>query len=192
VIPPRGNTGNAPSVFERGPFGDTDRTAVSSAYRLIGTVEGKAFAGAVLDDAAGVQTFYRLGDALPDGSQIVKVQSDSISFKRSDGTVYELYIFHDMKTAVPARSPENAGLPTPRFTDGQRMADMQARMAGPRRPVMIPGQAPGADPNAEARRGGGQDPRYNAPGSNAAVQGAATDQGTGKVSGESIGEEGQQ
>jgi hypothetical protein len=178
VARPQGDTVNDPSVFERGPFGGgTDPAAVSSAYRLIGTVEGEVFTGAVLDDAAGTQIFYRVGDTLPDGSQIVKVQSDNISLKRSDGIIYELYITHDTKTAAPPMSPvNNAGPPTPRFTDDQRMVDMQARMAGPRRPDMIPGQAPGTASNAGARWGGGRrDLQHNAPGPNAA-QGAGTDQ----------------
>jgi len=77
----------------------------SSAYRLIGTVEGGSFAGAVLDDTAGKQSFYRLRELLPDGSRVVKVRSDSILLKQADGTLYELFITRNTKTAVQANPP---------------------------------------------------------------------------------------
>ncbi len=67
----------------------------ASSYRLIGTVEFSGAAGAVLDDGSGTQTFYRLKEKLPDGSQIVKVQSGSITIKAPDGSISELYIVHD-------------------------------------------------------------------------------------------------
>lgn len=125
--------GNAASVSVAP--GTSEPAAAPSTYRLIGTVEGGAFAGAVLDDAAaGAQTFYRLRETLPDGSQIVKVRSDSISVKQSDGMVYELYIIHDMKASAPSASPPaSAGPAVPQFTDNQRMADMQTRAARPQR-----------------------------------------------------------
>jgi hypothetical protein len=126
--------GNAAPVS--GMPGTSEPAAAQSTYRLIGTVEGGAFTGAVLDDAAaGGQTFYRLRETLPDGSQIVKVRSDSISVKRSDGMVYELYIIHDMKVSAPsAGPPASAGQAVPRFTDNQRTSDMQTRAARPLRP----------------------------------------------------------
>ena len=77
----------------------------SSLYRLIGTIQSGAFAGAVLDDTAGLQTFYRLHERLPDGSQVVKVQSDSISIKRSDGSSYDLVIIHDSKPGSQQARP---------------------------------------------------------------------------------------
>lgn len=118
------------------PGGMSEPAPSPSTYRLIGTVESGAFAGAVLDDAAaGAQAFYRLRETLPDGSRIVKVQSDSISVKRSDGMVYELYIIHDMKAAAPsARPPAATGSAAPRVTDNQRTADVQTRAARPTRP----------------------------------------------------------
>jgi hypothetical protein len=76
--------------------------SASSTYRLIGTVEGGSFTGAVLDDTAGKQSFYRLRELLPDGSRVVKVRSDSILLKQVDGTLYELFITRDTKTAVQA------------------------------------------------------------------------------------------
>ena len=66
--------------------------------------------GAVLVDAKGEQTFYRLHERLLDGSQVIKVRSDSILLQRSDSTVYEIFIAHDTKAAVPQASPPpNAG-----------------------------------------------------------------------------------
>lgn len=76
--------------------------STSSTYRLIGTIEGGSFTGAVLDDTAGKQSFYRLQELMPDGSRVVKVRSDSILLKQADGTLYELFITRDTKTAVQA------------------------------------------------------------------------------------------
>jgi len=137
------------------PGGTSEPAPAPSTYRLIGTVESGAFVGAVLDDAAaGAQAFYRLRETLPDGSRIVKVQSDSISVKRSDGMVYELYIIHDMKAAAPsARPPASASPAPPRVTESQRPADEQTRAARPTRPDT------------------GTNPGTYAPGSNTAVPG---------------------
>lgn len=83
-----------------------------TAYRLIGIIESSNFTGAVIDDSAGSQLFYRLRERLPDGSQIVRVKSDSILLKRSDGTSYELFIIHDTKpSSQHARPPVNASPP---------------------------------------------------------------------------------
>lgn len=67
---------------------------------LIGTIEGKDVIGAILGDTKGAQSFYRLGDKLPDGSQIVEVRSDSISLRGTDGLSYDMYIHHDTKKNV--------------------------------------------------------------------------------------------
>ncbi len=113
----------------------SELAAAPSTYRLIGTVEGGGFVGAVLDDvAAGAQTFFRLKETLPDGSRIIKVRSDSISIKRSDGVVYELYTIHDMTAAPSTRPPATASSPAPQVTADQRNADMQTRAARPPRP----------------------------------------------------------
>ena len=76
----------------------------AASFRLIGTMEGPELSGAVLEDAAGVQSFYRLHEPLPDGSQCIKIRSDSILLKRADGTAYELFIAHNSNTAIPALS----------------------------------------------------------------------------------------
>ncbi len=61
------------------------------AFRLVGTIEGGPFTGAVIDDTRNPQAFYRLYEKLPDESQIVKVRSDHIVLKWPDGTRTELY-----------------------------------------------------------------------------------------------------
>jgi len=75
-------------------------TGTPAAYRLLGTIEGRAFTGAVLSDSTGVQSFYRLNEKLPDGSQLVEVRSDSISLRGTDRITYEIYISHDTKTVA--------------------------------------------------------------------------------------------
>jgi hypothetical protein len=79
--------------------------AQQAPYRLIGTIEGKGFMGAVIDDASGSQTLYRLRERLPDGSQIVKIETDHISIRRSDGTSYNLFVVQGGKPAAGAARP---------------------------------------------------------------------------------------
>ncbi len=88
------------------PGGQAGSGANSSSYRLIGTVEFGDVAGAVLDDSTGAQTFYRLGEKLPDGSQIIRIRGDSITLKGSDGAVHDLYTIHDN---APRRPPNQRG-----------------------------------------------------------------------------------
>ena len=69
------------SILERGLFGEGrgpssgSVLAESTSYKLIGTVEGEAFSGAVLEDSTG-QAFYRINQKLPDGSTIVKIMRE--------------------------------------------------------------------------------------------------------------------
>lgn len=65
-------------------------------YKLIGTVEGNAFAGAVLADSAG-QAFYRINRMLPDGSTIIKVTRNKVTLKRSDGGTVDIAFIDDTK-----------------------------------------------------------------------------------------------
>jgi len=73
-----------------------------SSYSLVGTIQSKTFIGAVINDAKGEQSFFRIYEKLPDGTQIVEVRSDSISVKEEAGTRYDIYINHNMKTAGAA------------------------------------------------------------------------------------------
>ena len=83
--------------------------AGSQAFRLIGTIQSRNFIGAVFSDSKGEQTFSRLHDTLPDGSQITAVRSDSISLKGTDGVSSDMYITHEMIT--PSVSSAAAAAP---------------------------------------------------------------------------------
>lgn len=102
-----------------------EQASDSSVYRLIGTIEGKALAGAVLGDATGSQSFYRLHERLPDGSQVVRVQSDSISLRRSDGTSYDLYIHGSNSSAQQATPSVSAGAVSPMAAQDGQSVDEQ-------------------------------------------------------------------
>jgi len=79
------------------------QSAANSTFRLIGTIESKLLSGAILQDTTGEQSLYQLYDKLPDGSQVVKVQSDSILLRGSDGTTYEIYITRETKSVATAQ-----------------------------------------------------------------------------------------
>jgi len=81
--------------------------AAESTYYLVGTVESKGFTGAVILTPDGMQSFYRLRETLPDGAELVRVYSNSILLKGSDGARYEMFITAAGKlqtTAAPAVS----------------------------------------------------------------------------------------
>jgi hypothetical protein len=85
---------------------DATRT---SPFRLVGTIEGGPFTGAVIDDTKNPQAFYRLNDRLPDESQIVRVDHNHIVLKWPDGTKMELYTtpgaIKGSASAAPAAAP---------------------------------------------------------------------------------------
>jgi general secretion pathway protein C len=114
------------SILERGLFGEgkgpsNAPAAEIPAYRLIGTIEGESFAGAVLEDSTG-QAFYRINQKLPDGSQIVKVQRDRISIRRADGVTTVIQVVDDMKI-VDVTKP---GAGVRKLGEGKFMVDQQA------------------------------------------------------------------
>ena len=91
-IEPRKELADYAPILDRGLFGDgripsagASGTAQSS-YPLIGTVEGEPFAGAVLQEPANGQMFYRMHQKLPDGSVIIKVGREQVTLKRPDGS----------------------------------------------------------------------------------------------------------
>jgi hypothetical protein len=84
------------------------QTAADSTLRLIGTIGGPLFSGAVLQDSTGKQVFYRLYEKLPNGSKIVHLEADSISLKGEDGAVYDIFIAHDTKTAASGSGTSSA------------------------------------------------------------------------------------
>ncbi len=83
------------------------QVAAQSGYKLIGTIHSGDFSGAVVIVAKGEQSFFRLFEKLPDGSQLVQVRDDSISLKATDGTLNDMFISHEKMFNFPAPiSPE--------------------------------------------------------------------------------------
>ncbi len=130
VLRPRRELSDYSSILERGFFGDgkgssgSPASAVSTSYKLIGTVEGETFAGAVLDDGTG-QAFYRVNRKLPDGSVIVKVMRDKVALRRSDGVTVNIEIVDDTKI-VPIRK-NGAGVR--RLSNDKFMVDQKEVLA---------------------------------------------------------------
>ena len=132
VIEPRHELSDYSSVLERGLFGEgkgssnaSAPAAVTSVYKLIGTVEGEVFAGAVLEDTTG-QAFYRIHEKLPDGSRIIKVGRDRITIKRSDGGTMELQIVDETKIVNVTRP----GAGVRKLGEGKFVVDQREVTAG--------------------------------------------------------------
>jgi len=127
VLEPRRELSDYSSILERGLFGEgkgpSSGPAVesSSIYKLIGTVEGEVFAGAVLEDTTG-QVFYRIHEKLPDGSQIVKVRRDRIVLQKADGGTSELQIVDETRI-VPMGKNSNGSVR--KLSDGKWMVDQK-------------------------------------------------------------------
>lgn len=117
------------SILERGLFGESKGSSGSpatvefTAYTLIGTIEGESFAGAVLADTANLQAFYRLGQRLPDGSQIVKVKRDRVTLKRPDGSTVEIQIVDETTIVNVAKAAPGSGVR--KIGDGKFMVDQR-------------------------------------------------------------------
>lgn len=90
----------------------------STDHRLVGTVEGTVFSGAVFIDPAGQQQFYRINETLPDGSRLIAVRQESVLVRRQDGMTYEVFIYRELRTAVPA-SPSPSVVPRERDERGE-------------------------------------------------------------------------
>lgn len=115
TIEPKRELSDYMQILDRGLFGDgrvpEKEAAAASSFRLIGTVEGEVFSGAVLEDASRVQNFYRLGEKLPDGSQLVKVMRDRAALRLSDGSTTDLQIVEDTKiVAAPKKGAGGPGI----------------------------------------------------------------------------------
>jgi type II secretion system protein C len=123
------------SILERGLFGDGTAPSVGSNatrvptvnYKLIGTVEGERFAGAVLEDKSG-QAFYRINEKLPDGSAMVKIMRDRVVIRRSDGVNVNIDVVDDTKI-VPVQQPGANGAGVKRVSDGRFMVDQKEVLA---------------------------------------------------------------
>ncbi len=113
------------SILERGLFGEGKASSSAPAaelpaYKLIGTIEGEAFSGAVLEDSTG-QVFYRLHQKLPDGSQIIKVGREEITIRRADGVTTKLQVVDETKIVnVP-----KPGAGVRRVGEGKFMVDQR-------------------------------------------------------------------
>lgn len=134
VLQPRRELSDYSSILERGLFGEGKApssgpaTATSAtSYKLIGTVEGAVFSGAVLEDSTG-QAFYRTNQKLPDGSVIVKVMRDKISLKRPDGVTENLEVVDETKI-VPLKAVGTASEGIKKLSGGKFMVDQKEVLA---------------------------------------------------------------
>jgi general secretion pathway protein C len=117
AVSPRRGLSDYSTILERGFFGEgkaptgSPAPAGSASYKLVGTVEGALFSGAVLAEGAR-QEFYRLGGKLPDGSAVVKVLRDRITLRRPDGAVVDVEVVDETKivAARNARPAASAGV----------------------------------------------------------------------------------
>ncbi len=132
-LQPRRELSDYTSILDRGLFGDGKgpssgpAAAETVSYKLIGTIEGELFAGAVLEDSTG-QTFYRMNQKLPDGSAIVKVMRDKVSIRRSDGVTVSLEVVDETKI-VPVQKPGATGAGIRKLSDGKFMVDQKEVLA---------------------------------------------------------------
>jgi general secretion pathway protein C len=130
ALRPRPELSDYASILERGLFGEgkgpssSPGSAEATSYKLIGTVEGEAFSGAVLADSAG-QTFYRINEKLPDESAIVKVMRDKITLRRFDGVTVDIEVVEDAKIVTT----QKGGAGVKRLTDGRFMVDQKEVLA---------------------------------------------------------------
>jgi general secretion pathway protein C len=129
VLEPRRELSDYSTILERGLFGEgkgpssSPAAVESSMYRLIGTIEGASFSGAVLEDASG-QAFYRINQKLPDGSQIIKVQRDKIVLRRADSSTTEIQVVDDTKIVNVSR-PVATGGGVRKLSEGKFMVDQR-------------------------------------------------------------------
>ena len=128
VLEPRRELSDYSTILERGLFGEgkgpsSSPAVESSVYRLIGTIEGASFSGAVLEDASG-QAFYRINQKLPDGSQIIKVQRDKVVLRRADSSTTEIQVVDDTKIVIVSK-PVATGGGVRKLSEGKFMVDQR-------------------------------------------------------------------
>jgi general secretion pathway protein C len=125
---PRHELSDYLTILKTGIFGEdkgpsSSPAVESSTYRLIGTIEGDGFSGAVLEDASG-PAFYRIDQKLPDGSKIIKVQRDKVTLRRANGTTIELQVVDETKIVGIAKPGVNAA-GVRRLSEGKWAVDQQ-------------------------------------------------------------------
>ena len=130
VLEPRREMSDYTSILERGLFGEGKSPSSGPAveatnYKLIGTIEGESFSGAVLEDSTG-QAFYRMHQKLPDGAQLVMVKRDKVTLQRPDGSKADIVIIDDDKI-VKAQTP-NSDL-VKKVSDSKFMVDQREMLA---------------------------------------------------------------
>jgi general secretion pathway protein C len=134
VLEPRRELSDYSSILDRGLFGEgkgpsgAPPAAESTNYKLIGTIEGESFSGAVLEDASG-QAFYGIKQKLPDGSQIIKVMRDKVTLQRSDRSKIDIQITDDDKIVNVQTPAGNAASGVKRMSDGKYMVDQREMLA---------------------------------------------------------------
>ena len=126
---PRRELSDYTTILDRGLFGEGKGpssnaiAAEASSYKLIGTIEGNIFSGAVLADSTG-QAFYRLNQKLPDGSAVIKVMRYQITLQRPDGSTANIEVVDDTKIVGMQKSgPSGAGVK--KLADGRFMVDQK-------------------------------------------------------------------
>ena len=134
TLQPKRELSEYSSILERGLFGEgkspssSPAAAASVSYKLIGTIEGEQFSGAVLEDSTG-QAFYRINQKLPDGSAIVKVIRDKVSIRRSDGVMVDVEVVDDTKIVTMQKPGIGGGPGVKRLSDGKFAVDQQEVIA---------------------------------------------------------------
>jgi len=132
ALEPRRELSEYSPILERGLFGEgkgpSGGPAVeSSSYRLIGTIEGQSFSGAVLEDTTG-QAFYRIQQKLPDGSMIVKVMRNKVTLKRSDGSPIDIQVV-DATRIVKLQKPGLKPAGVQKLSNSKYMVDQKEVIA---------------------------------------------------------------
>ena len=133
VLEPRRELSDYNSILDRGLFGEGKGpsggpAAESTNYKLIGTIEGGSFSGAVLEDASG-QAFYGINQKLPDGSQIIRVMRDKVTLQRSDRSKIDIKIADDDKIVNVQAPAGNAATGVKRMSEGKYMVDQREMLA---------------------------------------------------------------
>lgn len=128
-LEPRRELSDYSSILERGLFGEgkgpsSGPAIQSSNYKLIGTVEGGSFSGAVLEDSTG-QAFYRIHQKLPDGSQLVKVKRDRVTLQGPEGSLIDILLVDDAK--IVNAGPNSDGVK--KVADSKYMVDQREMLA---------------------------------------------------------------
>jgi general secretion pathway protein C len=133
ALQPRRELSEYSSILERGLFGEGKGpssgpvAAETTSYKLIGTVEGAAFSGAVLEDSTG-QAFYRINQKLPDGSAIVKVMREKVALKRPDGVIVNLEV-EDATKIMPMKAAGAGNEGVRKLPGGKFMVDQKEVLA---------------------------------------------------------------